>query len=208
MKITELYNLLCRLYGVFPNLDITHFVMMLSPNAEENPIRSRLLGREALLIHEAGGCLELGLFLDPSILTALEPCDVLNHLDEFACACEGVSHFLYVVDRAQKEMKISRLELELQGEVDKFLLIHLIAARQNGAVAPSFFERLFEQHRFDRHLSPEDRNRYEQASYFAAKYCFFLRQRFFNPLRLGELMPQARDFFSRDFTSKLALLIP
>ena len=208
MRIEELYQLLCRFYGLSPDLDIRHFLILADGRAQRIAGEKRTPTRETLLIRQSGDWLEIGLFIDPSIIVALEAPDPLVHLDEFACAAEGASHFLYLIDRAKKDRCVSRLELELQGEVDKFLTIHLIAARLNGSVAPGYFDRLFEEHHFNLQLSPEERHRYEQASYFAAKYCSFLRQRFFNPLRLEELMPKARDFFSRDLTSKLSLLIP
>src|SRR5690606_22268107 len=44
----------------------------------------------------------------------------LRHFEAACLATEGVSHFLYVIFRARSAGQVSQLELELQGEVDKY----------------------------------------------------------------------------------------
>ena len=207
MTIAELYRMLCRLYRVEDAPEIEHYLLMAAPGAGLL-VGHADISREALLVRETPEALELGLFVDPAIVAALEGGGALDDLDAFSCAAEGASHFLYVADRAAKERRVSCLELELQGEVDKFLLIHLIAAGEGGAVAPEFFERQFEHHAFGAGLSPDEVDRYATASHFAAKYCSWLRTRCFNPLRRAELERQARDFFALDFAGKVARLLP
>ncbi len=46
---------------------------------------------------------------------------------------EGVSHFLYLAERARRELPTTQLELELQAEVDKYVLF------AHGADAPRPF---------------------------------------------------------------------
>ncbi len=207
MTIDELYSLLCDLYGVTTRLPIERYLTLVEERAD-CAIGNRLPHREALFIRQPGDGIELGLFIDPGVIAHLAEGDALDRLDDLACATEGVSHFLAVVERIHEGRPISALELELQGEVDKFLVIHLLAARRDGAVDPQLFRRLFEHHDFLPQLSAAERERYETADHLAAKYCAWLRDRFFNPLRLSELVNHARDFFRRGLAEKVALLVP
>lgn len=208
MKIQDLYRTLCDLYGIEDAVDVEHFLVLVPPSGAIIAIGDGRLGREALLIRQSGDDLELGLFIDPSIVAALDAGDALDHIDEIACAAEGASHFLYVTECARRSRRLSALELELQGEVDKFLILQLLAASRSPHRAEELFARQFERHAFDVRLTAEERERYETASHFAAKFCFDLRKRYFAPLRMGRLLPIVRDFFRRDLSAKLARLIP
>lgn len=208
MTIQEIYQSLCRLYAVDGAVDIRNYLLPAFPADVGVCAGHSELSREALLIRQSGEELELGLFIAPAILAALEGGEPLRHADELSCAIEGASHFLYVTDRAGRGRRVSMLELELQGEVDKFLLLQLIAAADAPHRSRDLFAQQFERHAFDARLSPERRERYATASHFAAKYCAALRERCFNPLRMSDLLPQVRDFFGRDLSAKLERLIP
>ena len=208
MKIRDLYAALCSLYGRPLRVDIEHFLVMAAPAETGIAVGNRLPEREALFIRSSDEGIELGLYLAPEIVAALEFHDPLDRLEAFACAAEGVSHFLYVVDRVEEGRSVSQLELELQGEVDKFLLLHLFAAGRRGEIGPELFQRQFERHGFDPRLSPAELERYESASHFAAKYCATLLARCFNPLRRSELAARARQFFACGLRDKLALVTP
>lgn len=208
MKVADLYQYLCWLYGIKTSVDIDHYLILSNSDICETVIGNRNISREALLIRQSGDDLEVGLFIDPSIVNAIKCFDVFKCTDALACAIEGVSHFLYVLDRAQKGRCLSKLEIELQGEVDKFLLLQLIAAKREPHRSLELFAKQFEHHVFDVGLTDEDADRYATASHFAAKYCNYIRTRCFNPLRISKLMILARDFFERDLSSKITRLIP
>ncbi len=208
MKIGDIYRTLCELYGISDALDIDHFLVMMRSNPADVEIHSRFSNREMLLVSQSGEFVEVGLYIAPAILTALELREPLDCIEEFSCATEGASHFLYVADRAPKGRCVSQLELELQAEVDKFLLIHLAAANRSGTCAPDLFERQFRRHGFDASLTRDELERYETASHFAAKFSSRLRERYFNPLSLSGLTAEARKFFEQDLAGKLAVVIP
>jgi len=208
MRIDGIYKTLCELYDIHDTLDINRYLTMSLDGKNSAEVGSGSSNREMLLIRENDGYLEIGLFIDPSILTAIESDEPLNHLDELACAIEGTSHFLYFMERAQRGIPLSMLELELQAEVDKFLMIHLTAEKNEGGTSPQLFQKLFQDFSLTKELSPEEVERYTTANYFAAKYCAFLRDRFFNPLKMCELTSKAREFFSLNLEGKLSLLTP
>ncbi len=83
----------------------------------------------------AAGELALSLYLDPALLRRLEAADPLERLHggnvaDCLTALEGVSHFLYLVWNASHDRAVSLLELEMQAEVDKFIVSHWLLRRQ------------------------------------------------------------------------------
>lgn len=75
--------------------------------------------REALLLREgADGDLEVSVRLPP-----LPEADASLELDTLCQIIEGVSHFVYVVERARMGRAATQLELEVQAEVDKWVVL-------------------------------------------------------------------------------------
>lgn len=157
---------------------------------------------EKLLIHQDGEDIDLALYLDPESIERLEvddPTCVLHdeNLNDFWTALEGISHFLYLVWNATYERNVSMLELELQAEVDKFIVAAFLIRRQyNGLIPPELHYHLFTNARFDSRLTPDELERYRDANYFAGKFCSYLQERFFMQNRaLKELMNELRRFY-------------
>ena len=209
MIIERLCQLLTTLYNLHNVPDIRSYLLSQPPHAQAATVvlGNRRAWREALFVRKAGDTLELGLYIDPTMVTHLEessPCDLA---DDLGCVAEGVSHFLYIIDRYQQERSLSVLELELQGEVDKFLVRGLLSLETEGRIPIDLFERQFLSTHYDPHLSETERECYETASHFAAKHCHRLRECFF-PYRPGRLVEEARTFFAKNLQEKLGRLIP
>lgn len=208
MKIIKIYEAICDLYDVESPLNVEHYLMLCPDFPGAVRFGNRMPNREALFICDNGGDVELGLFINPEIIMKVERGDELRCVDELGCVVEGLSHFVYVADRVSKNKKFSRLELELQAEVDKFIIINLIASMREGCAPPEFFEKQFETFEYADGMAAEDVERYSAANHFAAKFCNSLRRRYFNPLNLSGLVGDARAFFSGDLSGKLQRLIP
>jgi hypothetical protein len=81
--------------------------------------------RERLFVRQAGDLLELALRLPPRIMAVAELGAAAEPSDAWLQLIEGVSHFVHVVHRARADLPTTLLELELQAEVDKFVLLAL-----------------------------------------------------------------------------------
>ena len=77
-----------------------------------------------------------------SVLVVDDDQDIREYLQDFLLAVEGVSHFVYLVHRARQERPVSAVELELQAEVDKYLVALLVTWNQTGEPPPGFGHRL------------------------------------------------------------------
>ncbi len=84
-------------------------------NAHEDP-----KGREVLMVRQGDEEIEIALVLPRQLMDATW--ETLT-LDQRCQVVEGASHFLMVCDRARAERTTTQLELELQAEVDKWLVL-------------------------------------------------------------------------------------
>jgi hypothetical protein len=156
--------------------------------------------QEALLLRENGEELHVGLFLDESVLAQLgraasDPW-TQERLSGFCAAAEGVSHFLYVTHRAGQGGQVSQLEIEVQGELDKYLavLLQLWATGRRGA-SRELRRRLFERSILRPGLTAPERDRYRLASALAAACARAWETRYVLAGRLDALLRDARRLY-------------
>jgi len=120
------------------------------------------------------------------------------NLPDYCTALEGVSHFHYLMWSLRHRRNVSLLELELQGEVDKYAsALALISQQRRGAFPSALHGRLFARVSFLPALDAVARERYEQANRHAARYCRSLERRFLSPRRLRPeaWLAELRRFF-------------
>ena len=108
-------------------------------------------GDEQLIVAEDGDTLSLGLFIDAAVLARLahrDPYAALtgDNLADYLTAAEGVSHFVYVAWNAGHDKPVTLLELELQAEIDKYVLAAWLLREQGAGRFPRELHRvLFER---------------------------------------------------------------
>ena len=164
---------------------------------------------ESLLVSEDENGLQVSLYLSADVLSHLadsHPNGLLEagKFSEFCLILEGVSHFLYLVWNARYQKQITLLELELQAEIDKFIvLMDSLSEENNNGLADELHSWLFEKHRFSEALSGKEYERYQQANHYAGKYCMGLQQQYRLTEQNDELMKELRRFYRMDQAAKL-----
>jgi hypothetical protein len=132
---------------------------------------------EQLLVAEEGDTLSLALFIDAPVLARLAQRDPFAALDtanlaDYLTAAEGVSHFVYVAFNAGHDKPVTLLELELQAEIDKYVLGAWLLREQGAGRFPRELHRvLFERARVDPAAAGGRANLYRTASKYAARFC-------------------------------------
>jgi hypothetical protein len=132
---------------------------------------------EQVLVRDQAGSAEVGLFLDAQVLERLSqanPLEALNagNLADYWTALEGVSHFMYLAWHAGHDRAVSLLELELQGEIDKYVASWWLLRAQDPARFPAELHRLlFERTQIDAQLACGRQSLYREANRHAAAYC-------------------------------------
>ena len=165
--------------------------------------------RETLYLSQTEDNLDLALFLDDQVLDQLAQDNPLNNLhpgnlEAFCLALEGVSHFLYLTWNAGFNRPVTMLEMELQAEVDKFVMLHLCFEDQRQVIEPGRLRRLlFETARLQSDLNSEESRRYRDASNYAEKYCWKLESGFLGNRSRQNLLSEVRQFYRLNQPAKL-----
>ena len=151
-ELRRIQSELERFYGLERAPNVTRFVR----DGDQG-------SREVVLLRESGDELEIALVLPPES-RQITAGGALN--DVWLQVAEGVSHFVYLVERARVSLPVTKLELELQAEVDKFVLSLGFTSNDDRGL----LERMFDSPRF---LDPEDSEageRYRLAHHLAARF--------------------------------------
>ena len=157
-ELRRIQSELERFYGLERAPNVTRFVR----DGDQG-------SREVVLVRESADELEIALVLPPES-KRIPAGGALS--DVWLQVAEGVSHFLYLVERARVSLPVTKLELELQAEVDKFVLSLGFSGFSgfSGNDARDLLERMFDSPRF---LDPEDSEageRYRLAHHLAARF--------------------------------------
>ena len=140
-------------------------------------------GDEQLFVAAEGDELCLSLYLDPAVLERLERHDPSDSLDadnlaDCWTALEGISHFLCVAHNAAHDRPVSRLALELQAVIDKYVASVLLLRRRHPRRFPAELHALlFRRARVDAALAGGHESLYRRASRQAARFCARLEPR-------------------------------
>ncbi len=132
---------------------------------------------EQLLVAEEGDTVSLALYIDATVLERLSRHDPMaalttENLGDYLTVAEGVSHFVYVAWNAGHDKPVTLLELELQAEVDKYVLgVWLLRAQGAGRFPRELHRALFERTRVDPRAAGARAGLYRTASEYAARFC-------------------------------------
>jgi hypothetical protein len=166
--------------------------------------------REALLVREAAdGDLEV------SVRLPLPPRGEELELDTLCQIIEGVSHFVYVVERARIGRAATQLELELQAEVDKWVVLAASMRSFDATRSATLRARLYEDfvfvHEPDERRSEADRDRaeryerYKVANDAAHGFVRRLEREYVGRARFREMHAELWRFFQKGQEGKLRL---
>lgn len=202
--LREVQRGLERLYRVQTDLEVDDFLVGSELRASAGVARHP---REQLLLSEDEDGLSVGLFVDDQVLSNVERFDPRRelkdrNLEDFLLVVEGVSHFVYVIWRAQREQQVSALELELQAEVDKYVTC-LLHFGDDGSRSGELRRRLFVDVEFESDLDPVERDRYKVANANAHRYSGFLERTFVRAGRIPAMLRELRRFYRMALRRKL-----
>ena len=195
-----------QLYRIATHVRVEDYVLDEAARDQFAPTRRP---REQLLLSESEDALEIGLFVDETTLDRFagwEPEDGLDddNMGDFVLAVEGVSHFIYAVWRARADQRVSPLELELQGEVDKYVTCVLTGTGAKSS--PWVRRRLFEEFEFHDDLDDDERSRYHEANGRAKRYAASLETRYVSCNRIGDMLAELRRFYRMSLRAKLEFI--
>ena len=156
--------------------------------------------REALLLREAAdGALEVSLRLPQLVGEA--------SLDGLCQIIEGVSHFVYVVERARAGRTTTQLELEVQAEVDKWLLLASSIRGFDVGRSAALRARLYERVAYASDSASDEGERYRVANEVAHAFVRRLERGYVQGARFVEMRAEMRRFFHEGQEEKLRIAL-
>jgi hypothetical protein len=203
MLLNRLQRHLETIYEVRSGYQVADFVINDPGLARDLDVTetARELPEKLLIRKQDEEAVGIALYLDPDLLQRLEANDPTQslhgqNLHDFWLALEGISHFLYFTWNAGYERRVSLLEMELQGEVDKYILAAFLFRRQRqGAVPARLHQHLFRNVAYDTRLNAAELQRYRSANYFAARFCYYIEQLYLRSRSPAGLMNTLRRFY-------------
>jgi len=173
--LQALQSLLAGIYDVPLTHDVSDF--LLTDRSRLPPAVRANDSDEQVLVAEDDGTLWVSLYLEPAVLQRLasaNPFEALHagNIADYWTALEGVSHFLYLAWNASHDRSVTLLELELQGEIDKYVSSLWLLQEQNPNRFPvELHHVLFERTRVDTVLAGDRMELYRRASFYAERFC-------------------------------------
>jgi hypothetical protein len=177
-SLTALQSTLQRVYQIDLGLDVARFVTTDQRWLATGADAGGSSAEETVYVSQDGEDLYISVFLDAALLQRVESACQSNSagvgLHDICLVVEGVSHFMLLATRALQSRQATAFEMELQAEIDKFLVLTDLAS--NGG--DGFMEthrRLFSAVTLRPEMSAPLAQRYIDASRFASRYCQQLR---------------------------------
>jgi len=170
-----------------------YYALETAPDVVEFAAAAAKGEREVLLVKDHGGEIELAL-----VIPNEPPSDGANDL--WLQLAEGVSHFVHVAERARRGLPTTQLELELQAEVDKFVLLVLDPPHAYATDLYTLHRHLFDSSSFLHPAGTELGERYRLANALAARLAAQLLKR-----RPTEARTLLQRFYRAGQAEKIAL---
>lgn len=207
--ISQIDLALKSLYNLDSPLSAQDFLLTRSPVPASTPMPPGMLFIEPP--SEKDDSLGLGIYLRPEIGETLDALSQVRHwsgqqLAAFGVAAEEVSHFHYVAHFAPRGRGVSQLELEFQGEIDKFLLTffaRIPADGDDGLAFEALMEKFFEGFTWFEKLSAEQKARYEEANRLAKAFLVRHSDLLCRPVDRERFLKIARDFYRLSLEEKI-----
>lgn len=202
MLLRKLQNLLAQVYGIDIAANVTDYLITDKSFLAGRSDSSVSNADEVLFLLEENGTLDISLYLNDLLLqrlTASNPYAGLSHsnLDDFCKVLEGVSHFVCVAWNALNDKSVTRLELELQAEIDKYVSTRMLIASQSepGITSNNLVKHLFDDIKYHDGLTVDELERYKHANRMGRRYCYSLARRFPSGHLTGAMMQELRAFY-------------
>jgi len=195
--LASLQSALTEIYDLPVTPDVRDFLM--TERAGLASVDDRRASDEQLIVAEDGDTLSMALYIDAAVLERLERSDPFagltqDNLADYLTVAEGVSHFVYVAWNTGYDKPVTLLELELQAEVDKYVLCAWLLREQGSGRFPRELHRtLFERARIDAVAAAGRLGLYHMASSYAARFC----------RRVAALLERKRHGVTRDLMAEL-----
>jgi len=210
MIIDELQQALEDIYGIrFPARAKDYLInqQTLKILIEKNLIDASFLKKKgALFIYEEDDGVSLSLYLHERLFDGLKKPLSWKNLQKFCTIAEEISHFCHFLWFFEIERKTTQLELELLGEIDKYLLSFLFMTLNRENLI-QLRQKIFGDFFPLKEITSQQRQRYYDCYWLASKYCRYLEERFLKKFRINALFTEIRCFHCLSPPEKISVIL-
>ena len=164
--------------------------------------------RESLLVQHDAECTWVALFIEDEVrlrakmfleqVSALQATAV-DGLDDFCVTTEGVSHFVYFTFCGHRlDRPVSEVELEIQAEIDKYLVLRLVLPVSRSDLVSTLYDRI----ELLPDLDADRRARYREANRLGRRYARWIEAQIRSG-RTAEALADARRLYRMPLAAKL-----
>lgn len=157
--------------------------------------------RETLFVRDSGDDLEIELRMPKLGATEVALHDA--SLDPLCQIIEGVSHFVYLAARSERRRETTQLELEIQAEVDKYVVLAHGLPGFSSRTSEKLRRRLFTDVAYVHDEGTDEGERYRVANDTAARFTEKLERRYVEHARVVPMRGELRAFFEMGLEEKL-----
>ncbi len=201
-----------KIYGIALPVAVNDFVI--DKRTLEQLIALKLIDasyihrRGALLIYCEGEEINISLYLEQRLYEISEKGSFENvSLNDLCTVFEEISHFFHLISFWQSNRQTTQFELELLGEIDKFLLSFLtLVPIPSEEKLRQVYYRLFGRFIPVKGLDTQQWQRYYCSYRLAARYCSHLERKFLKPLKLDALTSELRHFRRLPCSEKMSFI--
>lgn len=211
MNLNDLQYSLQELYEIETQHRISDFITS-NPKLKSALLASHCSSHETVFVHCENDAMDIAVFFDDEVVEQLKidssPGSLLSsNINNYCYVMEGISHFLYLVYNGSYDRAVTLMELELQAEVDKFIMLQaLISDKNNSSEKWRLHNSVFSEISLRPGLDQSEVQRYKDANFFAGKYCRILLKDYLGKRPLSELKRQLRRFYRLTLQDKLRLI--
>ena len=207
--LASLQESLAEIYDLPATPDVAQFLMTDPASVARHDAARQ--SDEQLIVAEEGDTLSMALYIDAAVLARLARSDpycalTQDNLADYLTVAEGVSHFVYVAWNAGFDKPVTLLELELQAEVDKYVLgAWLLREQGDGRFPRELHRALFERTRIDPCAAAGRTGLYRAASDYGGRFCRRVAARLACGTHVArrELLAELRRFYRWGSAGKL-----
>lgn len=141
----------------------------------------------------------LGVHIGDKILKTLQTHGLRGiSLQDFLSTIEEISHFVYLAHSASIDKQVSLLDIEVQGEIDKYIL-----AKNLHPTDHELFTKLFERISYESTLTADEKSRYAEANRLGAKMVRWMTRHCEEGRFTQAMMTFMRDFYRMNSPGRL-----
>lgn len=187
--LLEIQKKIERLYGLSGIPSIEDFLI------QQDQLENLTLGsRPQVLFYQQAKEVSIGVYLGQDLTQKVE--NQILTFEEYTILVEEISHFLYLFWNIHNGKKIQLLDIEVQGEIDKFLIF----ADQMG-FSQELVERLFGKYLLRPNLPKQDIERYHRAHQLGQRFVHKIVK-----MKKDQLLSFLRTFYRQGSIARISQL--